>query len=336
MSHHAGQGRTRSSALVRSAYSRNTRSRYDMALRGFLEWITDHNHDAHDFDEIDALLTEYLDDLYLRGGGKQAAINTVFGLIMHIPALRTRLPTARLALRGWEKLRPSESYPPLTWELTVVIAVQMLRAGRRPEAVATVLAFDCYLRISEMVALRVGDVVDSGDHRLGAVYRGVACRLRYTKTGPNQWVEVEDAAVQTLLLGLKRGSRRDKIFGFTAGSYRSLFKRVCAGLGLSSGYVPHSLRHGGATRDFLSGRPLEDILVRGRWASTKSAGATSKAAGPCCWPRRCLLPSRRSAASWPRICLLLFRLRSEPHLVVSGHSAETMSLGRVNSSFSIN
>ena len=100
MSHHAGQGRTRSSALVRSAYSRNTRSRYDMALRGFLEWITDHNHDAHDFDEIDALLTEYLDDLYLRGGGKQAAINTVFGLIMHIPALRTRLPTARLALRG--------------------------------------------------------------------------------------------------------------------------------------------------------------------------------------------------------------------------------------------
>lgn len=271
MSHLGGHDRTRSSILVRSAYSHNTRVRYEAALRGFLEWIRQHNYDAHDNDEIDALLMEYLDDLYLRGGGKQAAINTVFGLIMHIPALRTRLPTARLALRGWEKLRPSESYPPLTWELTVVIAIQMLRAGRRPEAVATVLAFDCYLRISEMVGLLVGDVVDTGDHRLGAVYRGVACRLRHTKTGPNQWVEVEDAAVRTLLLSLKRGSRRDKIFGFTAGSYRRLFKRVCAGLGLSSGYVPHSLRHGGATRDFLSGRPLEDILVRGRWASTKSA-----------------------------------------------------------------
>ena len=271
MSHHAGQGRTRSSALVRSAYSRNTRSRYDMALRGFLEWITDHNHDAHDFDEIDALLTEYLDDLYLRGGGKQAAINTVFGLIMHIPALRTRLPTARLALRGWEKLRPSESYPPLTWELTVVIAVQMLRAGRRPEAVATVLAFDCYLRISEMVALRVGDVVDSGDHRLGPCVprRGLSASLHQDwaqsmggsgRRGGANFVARPQARVSA-----------GQNLCFTAGSYRSLFKRVCAGLGLSSGYVPHSLRHGGATRDFLSGRPLEDILVRGRWASTKSA-----------------------------------------------------------------
>ena len=42
-------------------------------------------------------------------------------------------------------------------------------------------------------------------------------------------------------------------------------------LGLSSLYVVHSLRHGGATRDHLRGRPLEDILMRGRWASTKSA-----------------------------------------------------------------
>jgi hypothetical protein len=31
------------------------------------------------------------------------------------------------------------------------------------------------------------------------------------------------------------------------------------------------LRHGGATRLHLKGVPLEDIMMRGRWASAKSA-----------------------------------------------------------------
>jgi len=39
---------------------------------------------------------------------------------------------------------------------------------------------------------------------------------------------------------------------------------VCRELGLSAAYVPHSLRHGGATRLHMAGVPLDDILMRGR------------------------------------------------------------------------
>ena len=35
-------------------------------------------------------------------------------------------------------------------------------------------------------------------------------------------------------------------------------------------FVWHSLRHGGASRSFLKGIPLSDILVRGRWACESS------------------------------------------------------------------
>lgn len=35
--------------------------------------------------------------------------------------------------------------------------------------------------------------------------------------------------------------------------------------------MPHSLRHGGATRLHMAGCKLEDILMRGRWESNKSA-----------------------------------------------------------------
>ena len=61
------------------------------------------------------------------------------------------------------------------------------------------------------------------------------------------------------------------LFAFSADSFRRVFKDTCADLGLSSDYVPHSLRHGAATRDHIRGVPLEEILRRGRWASTKSA-----------------------------------------------------------------
>jgi hypothetical protein len=36
-------------------------------------------------------------------------------------------------------------------------------------------------------------------------------------------------------------------------------------------YVPHSLRHGGATFDYLRGRTVEQIMFRGRWVAMESA-----------------------------------------------------------------
>jgi hypothetical protein len=42
-------------------------------------------------------------------------------------------------------------------------------------------------------------------------------------------------------------------------------------LRLNTRYVPHSCRHGGATALYMAGVPIETILHRGRWASTKSA-----------------------------------------------------------------
>lgn len=49
------------------------------------------------------------------------------------------------------------------------------------------------------------------------------------------------------------------------------FHKACKGLQLIDHYVHHSLRHGGATRDYLNGMPIADVMVRGRWAAHKSA-----------------------------------------------------------------
>ena len=78
-------------------------------------------------------------------------------------------------------------------------AVTCALAGAVAVAVALLVSFDCLLRISEVAALKVGDVVD---HRAQAdpVGRGVAVYLRSTKTGRRQAVMIEDAAVAELLV----------------------------------------------------------------------------------------------------------------------------------------
>ena len=138
------------------------------------------------------------------------------------------------------------------------------------------LAFDCYLRVGELCNLTRQDVAGHDDPRLGSAYRGLtALRLGKTKTGNNQWVRVRSPVIRVLLnrlLSLLPSDRNTRVFPFSTATFRSHFKDACSAIGLSGNYVPHSLRHGGATHDsLLQDMSLEDILHHGRWASTKSA-----------------------------------------------------------------
>lgn len=261
--------------LIEAALAPATIKKYKTGVLLFLTWCDDHNYDATTYEQLDDLLTDYIHDLYEQGDGvgKGLASQTLYGLIKFMPRCMDKLPTATMSVHGWLKMHPAQSYPPLTLDLAVLIAVQMCRQGKLEYGIGTLLAFDCFLRVGELANLRCNDVAGTGDSRMGSEYAGVALRLRATKTGPNQWVQVEDNNVKSLLGALsstKRGADT-KLFPFTAGQYRSLFKKTCAQLGLSHAYVPHSLRHGGATRWHLLGHAIEDILLRGRWASTKSA-----------------------------------------------------------------
>ena len=78
----------------------------------------------------------------------------------------------------------------------------------------------------------------------------------------------------TLLCELVRRciARGDKhLFSFTAGRFRKWLKATCQELGFGSiGFTPHSLRHGGATADFLRGLAVADIQFRGRWKCFES------------------------------------------------------------------
>jgi integrase len=139
------------------------------------------------------------------------------------------------------------------------------------------VAFDCYLRVGELTRIRLRDVVMPRDSRMGQAYQAMAVCLPKTKTGRNQSVNIQRPEVAEVLCAWVRklpssGSDANPlVFPFSPDCLRRLMRAACERLGLGgSAYVPHSLRHGGATADFFLTGSVEHVQFRGRWKSLES------------------------------------------------------------------
>jgi hypothetical protein len=274
-------GRARS--LVEASVKPETMRRYKSAVRHFLDWCDALRVTFATVEECDDLLADYFQWLWDSGQPKYAASNALYGINKLWWQTNRQLYGAALCLRGWNKLEPSVAYPPLIWELAVAVAFRLAARGWPDLAVAVVVGHDCLLRNSEILSLTTRSLADPGG-AAGAELRGLGVWLRHTKTGPNQSVTVERPEVATLLSRLRdrrvseqRSSGRAEpadgtsLFQCTVESFRRRFKLACADLHLSSAYVVHSLRHGGATRLYMMGVSVDAIMLRGRWAALESA-----------------------------------------------------------------
>jgi integrase len=223
---------------------------------------------------VDQRMAEYIDALFTQRGSYEYAVQAVFGLIHRHPPIKQYLGEARMRLRGWKRLKTGKSHPPITWELTCVFAATMSRWGRHAEAVATLVAFDCFLRVGELTRITYDDVGMPNDPRMGGAHAQMVIRLAVTKTGLNQSVSVENEVVRRTLLVYLRAypfMARDRIFSFSPTSFRRTIREVADALGLHRvPFVPHSLRHGGATHYYFRGVSIEDIMFRGRWVVLES------------------------------------------------------------------
>jgi integrase len=223
---------------------------------------------------IDQRMAEYIDDLFARRGSYEYACQAVFGLIYRHPPIKLHLGESRMRLRGWKRLKNGKSHPPITWELTCVFAATMAKWGRHAEAVATLVAFDCFLRVGEMTRIQYDDVAMPNDPRMGGAHAQMVLRLARTKTGLNQSVSIDNPVVRHALHGYLLAYpfvSRDRIFPFSPSAFRRTIREVSTSLGLSCiPFVPHSFRHGGATHYFFRGMSIEDIMFRGRWVALES------------------------------------------------------------------
>jgi integrase len=254
---------------------------YKRHVLAFIKWQWRNDELAVEESDMDEVLLTYFHDLYESRGaqGKAISVNTIYGIYLYLPELKGRLPRSQQAIKGWSKRCIGNSAPPLTWELASALAVHLARQSCfRRHAIGVLLGFDCLLRVGELVGLHREDVADSHDPRLGTgggrhAGPGALLRIRKSKTGRNQWVTIHDPQVRAMVMQLVAETKPGALlFPFSCAHFRAVFKRGCEELRLDRRYVPHSMRHGGATRfRHILGWSMEDVIERGRWASSKSA-----------------------------------------------------------------
>lgn len=260
-------------AVVRPA----TAARYAAAVSEFRAWAATRgvpNPFAHT-SKLDALVVEWAESVYAEAGGRrrQTAVNGVFGIIHRFPELKESLPHARRALKGWQNLHPPQPHPPMGAGVLALIAMEMTLAGDWRYAAQAVVGFHCLLRISELEAITVGDVAAPGDPLVAgsAHTREMYVRLRATKTGKEQHVVVADADASDFVRWAMQGLPRDARIFPGGAAFRKRLALSCQRLRLPAAYVPHSLRHGGATHLFVKGYDVSRIMQIGRWKHGASA-----------------------------------------------------------------
>lgn len=221
--------------------------------------------------ELDRLLCNYMNYLYITNGKHYKASNAFNSIIFYLPQCKNQLFESHQRLRGWDRINlTNKIYKiPFTLELSYVLALSLIKGGFVYHAIGVLLAFECYLRISELCNLRICDIGIPTDNL------NMVIGLANTKTGPNQSVLVRDPFISSLVLLIlkdKNQLSKNKLFPFNEKRFRDIFKSGCTILGLNEyNFTPHCLRHGGCTHDYvIKNIGINDIMSRGRWSQHKS------------------------------------------------------------------
>ena len=254
--------------LLESSVGPATLKAYKSALTSFLAWLQEEEvRSVEKVEKLDILLLHYFEHLASRrdGGGRQLAANTRAAIILFLPNTRWKLNYSLRALKGWTRRRPSKQRPPLPSELLILLIDSFRKSGSPDCEWVTRACFEGYLRLSEALGAKAGDFDISGEDGVLA--------LPKSKTGLNQSVVIHSGEWLKLTKTLLRSkAKTDPLVSIRPPVFRKLFQASLSKLGVhASKFTPHSLRHGGATWDYLQGYPIADIVVRGRWTQAKTA-----------------------------------------------------------------
>jgi len=161
----------------------------------------------------------------------------------------------------------------------------MLSNQMQQEALMMLIAFAMYLRPGEVVGLRVSDLVPpiANAGRSAAHWSLVLHPLEEGRPSKTQefdetlqfdldYIKFVASAIYRIM-GLHRRPSTEKIFSRSIAQLRSSMSvaaKACSLMSLGDPH-PYRLRHGGASRDYITGmRSLPDIQQRGRWKAQAS------------------------------------------------------------------
>lgn len=220
---------------------------------------------------LDAWCTEFVGDLYTEFDGHMyhIASQLCHGIFFVMgERYRGHLPELARVCRAWRVRSPGESHQPMPASWVDLVAVTLGSKGNLRLAMGILVAFDSFLRISELLRLTREDVLLADDARaLGSREGGMmgGLRLRTTKTGRNQFAPIRADDTHHYLRWLCEVTPPGApLFPFSPAEFNEALGSACTSLGLPI-FTAHSLRHGAASHAALRGIDPEVIRRWGRW-----------------------------------------------------------------------
>ena len=255
--------------LARLRVKPSTLREYNRDLETFLEWGEQRKgksglHTSRDYDK---LLNAFAIFTFERWNGRkrQLVVNVKCALELHLPWLKGKFKLTQTSLEGWATQVPFEQIPVCPWAVAALLSKTLYRSGKVGAAAATILAFDCYLRVGELTSLTRRDVI--------VTQSGAVIMLKATKRGRNQSVTIRNKTVVDFLRKrLAIISPDESLFAISDRTFRLNLHAAAAAVGLRElGITPHSLRYGGACHDYIQNlATVEQIMARGRWSNAQS------------------------------------------------------------------
>ena len=265
--------------LIAATLQPRTQQKYSTALENFR--ASPYANLPRNF-PLDHSLCLYIQDSFTRNpkpGNRQEMVNLISVIHIMYPSLRgANLGLSKRCISGWRALRPAQSSAPFTKSLTLALSWTLLVGGFTPAAVTLVTTYCGCLRVSEALALRLEDIALPGDVRLASYGpRTAGLNVRDAKTsrytGRLQFVKLDDIDAVTLLGLWKASAQRSSgpLIQLSYQQYSTQLKGALSSLGLKDApFTSHSARIGKATQDYVSGIPIDQIAVNGRWKSLNS------------------------------------------------------------------
>lgn len=269
--------------LIKASIAENTRKAYRRALHALEKWLAGRSLS-------DELLATYITTLH-KDGKSPATIGQLVAAVKwqlkHQSTEQVNLPIALTTLAGIRrdgKERGRGQVDGLIWQdverVCIYAETESTLAGLRDAAMIRLMS-DCLLRISEVVAVNIGDLKEttltlrsSKTDQEGASESLYVCDA--TRNVLNQYREQAGIIHGALFRHIRRGDHIQSN-RLTPHSARRIIKKRAADAGVEGFISGHSLRVGSAVSLAQAGATVVDMQVAGRWKSSQMPAHYAKA-----------------------------------------------------------
>ena len=261
---------TRAKHLKTAGISKRTLGIYKREVSQFFQHLDREGiHLPRSYGKLDQLLADYINHLYQEGETLTKAGWILSAMKRLYPRVRKEIPIAQQWYNNWCREHTPRRATPLTWGLLQAFAGLCLHLNWKRLACIFLVGFVFYLRTGEALNLHRSDIL------CNLTDGSIVIRIASSKTSRSDQQSLAhfDLQLARLLSAILSDFGPDEeLWPFSMAHFRNCFSGICSFFDLQPlGFVPYSIRRGGATFFYLKTNSLDAVMIRGRWREAATA-----------------------------------------------------------------